>query len=67
MINLFQSTGFFLYPQEVSENQRFFDVFRVIERAVAWNELNLEAPTPQNGQTHSQNGQTHSQNGHSQV
>ena len=41
---------------KISENQRLSDVFRWYWRwTLVWNELILQAPTPQNSQTHSNN------------
>ena len=39
-ISPFHATGLFLFPQKISENQMFSDVFRGYrKRSVAWNGL----------------------------
>ena len=46
-INSFHATGLFLYPLNISENFRFFDVFRGYrKRPVAWNELTYLSKVP---------------------
>ena len=42
IINLFQASGFFLYPPKTSENQRFSGVFRESRKGtLAWNRLKM--------------------------